>query len=46
VPLGDVAKVGLEAVKAMFPAAEIRDAAKETEDGNTVYEVTLKRNRC
>lgn len=42
VPLGDVPPAGLAAVKAMFPAAEISGAAKETEDGKTVFEVTLK----
>jgi hypothetical protein len=42
VQLGDVPKAGVEAVKAMFPGAEITGAAKETEDDKTVYEVTLK----
>ena len=42
VPLGDVPKAGLEAVKAMFPKAEITGAAKETDNDKTVYEVTLK----
>jgi hypothetical protein len=42
VPLSDVPKVGLAAVKALFPAAEIQGAAKETEDGKTVFEVTLR----
>jgi hypothetical protein len=42
VPLGDVPKGGVEAVKAMFPTAEITGAAKETEDGETVFEITLK----
>ena len=42
VELGDVPKGGMEAVKAMFPGAEITGAAKETEDDKTVYEVTLK----
>jgi hypothetical protein len=42
VPLGDVPKAGLEAVKVMFPKAEITGAAKETEHDKTVYEVTLK----
>lgn len=42
VQLGDVPKAGLEAVKTMFPKAEITGAAKETEDDKTVYEVTLK----
>jgi hypothetical protein len=42
VPLGEVPKAGLEAVKAMFPQAELIGAEKETEDGKTVYEVALK----
>ena len=42
VPLGDVPKAGLEAVKAMFPKADITGAAKETDNDKTVYEVTLK----
>jgi hypothetical protein len=42
VPLGEVPKAGIDAVKAMFPGAEIAGAAKETEDGKTVYEVSLK----
>lgn len=42
VPLGEVPKAGLEAVKALFPGAEITGAAKETEDGKTAFEVTLK----
>jgi hypothetical protein len=44
VPLGDVPKAGLEAVKTMFPKAEITGAAKETEHDKTVYEVTLKQS--
>lgn len=42
VELGDVPKGGVAAVKAMFPDAKIEGAAKETEAGKTVYEVTLK----
>jgi biopolymer transport protein ExbD len=42
VALGDVPKAGVDAVKIMFPQGEITGAAKETEDGKTVYEVTLK----
>ena len=42
VVLGDVPKAGVDAVKTMFPQGEITGAAKETEDGKTVYEVTLK----
>jgi hypothetical protein len=42
VPLGEVPQAGLEAVKAMFAGADITGAAKETEDGKTVFEVSLK----
>lgn len=42
VPVGDVPQAGVQAVKAMFPTAEISGAAKETEDGKTFFEVTLK----
>jgi hypothetical protein len=42
IALGDVPKASMQAVKAMFPAAEIVGAAKETEEGKTFYEVTLK----
>jgi hypothetical protein len=42
IPLADVPKVALDAVKAKFPAAELKAAAKETEDGKTTYEVSLK----
>jgi hypothetical protein len=42
VPLSEVPKAGQTALKAMFPAAEIVGAAKETEDGKTVFEITLK----
>ena len=44
IQLNDVPKGGLEAVKAMFPKAEITGAAKETEHDKTVYEVTLKQS--
>ena len=42
VELSAVPKGGVDAVKAMFPGAEITGAAKETEDGKTFFEVTLK----
>jgi hypothetical protein len=42
VPLADVPKAVLDAVKARFPSAELKEAAKETEDGKTTYEVSLK----
>src|SRR5262245_22868924 len=42
VPLDKVPKAVLDAVKAKFPGAELTDASKESEDGKTVYEVTVK----
>jgi len=42
VPLKDVPRTVLDAVKARFPGAELTGAAKETEDGKTTYEVALK----
>lgn len=42
VPIDRVPKAVLDAVKAKFPAAELKGAAKEAEDGKTVYEITLK----
>ena len=42
IPLGDVPKAVLDAVKAKFPAAELKEAAKEVEDGKTTYELSLK----
>ncbi|HEV3162452.1 MAG TPA: PepSY-like domain-containing protein [Isosphaeraceae bacterium] len=42
VALKDVPKVVLDAVKAKFPGAELTGAEKETEDGKTSYEVSLK----
>ncbi|MEJ7638178.1 MAG: PepSY-like domain-containing protein, partial [Singulisphaera sp.] len=42
VPLKDVPKAVLDAVKARFPGAELKEAVKESEDGTTTYEVALK----
>jgi hypothetical protein len=42
VALKDVPKAVLDAIKAKFPGAELTEAAKETEDGKTTYEVALK----
>ena len=42
VVLEKVPKAVREAVKARFPDAKATDAAKETEDGKVVYEVTIK----
>jgi hypothetical protein len=39
VALKDVPKAVLDAVKAKFPKAEIKHAAKEVEDGETLYEI-------
>jgi hypothetical protein len=42
VPLSQVPKVVMDAVKAKFPAAEFKEAVKETEDGKTFFELSLK----
>jgi len=42
IPLKDVPKAALDAVKAKFPGAELTGAEKETENGKTTYEVALK----
>ncbi|APW63688.1 PepSY domain-containing protein [Paludisphaera borealis] len=42
IPLKDVPKAVLDAVKARFPKGEIKSAEKEDEDGKTTYEVALK----
>lgn len=42
IPLKDVPKAVLDAVKAKFPKGEIKTAEKEDEDGETTYEVALK----
>lgn len=42
VAIKDVPKVVLDAVNARFPGAELTGAEKETEDGKTLYEVSLK----
>jgi hypothetical protein len=42
IPLGDVPKVVLDAVRAEFPAAELKETVKETEEGKTTYEVSLE----
>jgi Peptidase propeptide and YPEB domain/Putative beta-lactamase-inhibitor-like, PepSY-like len=41
-PLDKVPAAALQAVKKRFPDAQISGASKETENGKTVYEVTLK----
>ena len=42
VPLDKVPKAVLDAVKAKFPNAEMKGASKETENGKTLFEVTIK----
>lgn len=42
VPLDQLPKAVVEAVKKRFPKAGMIGAAKETEDGKTEYEVTIK----
>ena len=41
VPLDKVPKAVIDAVKARFPDAELKEASKETEDGKTIYEVGI-----
>lgn len=41
IPLKDVPKAVIDAIKAKFPGAKLKEAAKEEEDGKTVYEVEL-----
>lgn len=40
-PLDQVPKVVMDSVKAKYPGAELKEAAKETENGKTSYEVSL-----
>lgn len=42
IPLDQVPKAVMDAVKAKFPGAEITGAEKEEEDGKTIYEIALK----
>lgn len=42
VALDKVPKAVLDAVKARFPDAELKEASKETEDGKTSYEIEVK----
>lgn len=41
IPLKDVPKAVLDAVKARYPGAELKGAEKEVEDGKTTYEIAL-----
>jgi hypothetical protein len=43
VPLDKLPKTVVNAVKDRFPRGELVEASKETEDGKTEYEVSLKR---
>ena len=42
IPLDKVPKPVLDALKAMYPDAELVSAEKEIEDGKTIYEVAIK----
>jgi hypothetical protein len=42
IPLKDVPRAVLDAVKTRLPGAELKEAAKETEDGKTTFEIALK----
>lgn len=42
VPLDQVPKAVLDAIKAKFPHAKLTGAEKETDDGKTTYEVSLE----
>ena len=42
VALKDVPQAVFDAVKTKFPAGELTAAAKETKEGKTTYEITLK----
>ena len=41
IPLDQVPKAVMDSAKAKFPGAKMREAAKETEDGKTVYELSM-----
>ena len=42
IPIDDLPKAVLKAAKKAFPEAKIVGASKETEDGETIYEVEMK----
>jgi uncharacterized membrane protein YkoI len=44
IPIEDLPKAVLKAAKKAFPEAKIVGAAKETEDGETIYEVMMKQD--
>jgi uncharacterized membrane protein YkoI len=41
IPVDQVPKPIIDSAKAKYPGAQIRSAAKETEDGKTVYELSI-----
>jgi uncharacterized membrane protein YkoI len=41
IPLDQVPKAVTDSAKAKFPGAKFREAAKETEDGKTVFEIAM-----
>ena len=41
IPLDQVPKGVMDSAKAKFPGAKIREAAKETEEGKTVFELSM-----
>jgi uncharacterized membrane protein YkoI len=41
IKLDEVPKAVMDSAKAKFPGAKMREAAKETEDGKTVYELSM-----
>ena len=42
IPVKELPRAVRQAIEKKFPRAEIEEASKETEDGKTVYEVTLE----
>jgi uncharacterized membrane protein YkoI len=42
IPLAQVPKAVMDAAKTKFPGGDIKEAAKETEDGKTVFELEMK----
>jgi uncharacterized membrane protein YkoI len=45
IPVDQVPKAVMDSSKAKFPGATVREAARETEDGKTVYELSLTHER-
>jgi uncharacterized membrane protein YkoI len=42
IPLGQVPRAVMDSARAKFPGAEIKEAAKETEEGKTVFELEMR----